>query len=82
MNEIGHAITHPDQIEYYSMYSTLKALELEMKGIRMTRNYSAYVAIKKRYGLKGNRQKIYDLFTAICDEKRKELQLAGLYRSD
>ena len=57
----------PYQIELYRMHVLHKMLKLEMLGIKMSksRQPTAYSAIKKEYGLKGSRQKVYDAFEEI-----------------
>lgn len=50
---------------------TLKcALELELIGMNRGSRQSAYAIIKARYGLKGNRRRVYDQFKALIEEQR------------
>ena len=60
-------IDSPQQIELYQMLVLRKALQLEMKNIRMSRGRTAYSSIKKEYNLKGSRQKVLDAFTEIIN---------------
>ena len=57
----------PQKIELYRMHVLHKMLKLEMLGVKMSksRQPSAYSVIKKEYGLKGSRQKVYDAFEEI-----------------
>ena len=47
-----------------------KALKLELLGMK-GRGRSAYSVIKSEYGLKGNKQSVYDQFKAIRLEVTK-----------
>ena len=60
-------IDSPQQIELYQMLVLRKALQLEMKNIRMSRGRTAYSSIKKEYNLKGSRQKVLDTFNEIIE---------------
>ena len=66
----------PQKIDLYRMHVLHKMLKLEMLGIKMSksRQPSAYSVIKKEYGLKGSRQKVYDAFEEI---KNKIKQYRG-----
>ena len=60
----------PEKIELYRMHVLHKMLKLEMLGVKMSksRQPSAYSVIKKEYGLKGSRQKVYDAFEEIINK--------------
>ena len=62
-------INTPEKIDMYRMHVLHKMLKLEMLGVKMSksRQPSAYSVIKKEYGLKGSRQKVYDAFTEIIN---------------
>ena len=62
----GEAVTveGPDAIERFHHLQLKYALKLEMKGLRHSQG-SVYAYVKRRFGLKGNRQKVYDTF---CDK--------------
>ena len=51
-------------IDLFRMSVLEKALKLELLGMK-GRGRSAYSVIKSEYGLKGNRQSVYDQFKAI-----------------
>ena len=57
------AITGTD-IDLFRMSVLEKALRLELLGMK-GRGRSAYSDIKSEFGLKGNRQSVYDQFKAI-----------------
>lgn len=57
-------------IEYFAMVQALSGLKLEMKGIRIARGVSCYALIKKRYGLKGSREKVLTQFQAMVDGRQ------------
>ena len=60
----------PQKIELYRMHVLHKMLKLEMLGVKMSksRQPTAYSAIKKEYGLKGSRQKVYDTFEELINK--------------
>jgi len=53
-----------DNIDLFRMSILEKALKLELLGMK-GRGRSAYSVIKSEYGLKGNRQSVYDQFREI-----------------
>lgn len=53
-------------VRYYVARLQLKALELELKGIKLGRR-SAYAGIKRLYGLRGNKQRVYDSFKELIE---------------
>tara|TARA_B100000131_G_scaffold297088_1_gene315519 strand:- start:33 stop:239 length:207 start_codon:yes stop_codon:yes gene_type:complete len=60
-------ITGKENIKKVRMMVLRSALQLEINGFRMTRGKTAYSIIKKEYGLKGSRQKVYDQFTKLIE---------------
>jgi hypothetical protein len=60
-------IDTPSKINGFHMLQLKYALKLELKGLRFSRG-SAYAYIKKHYGLKGNKQKVYDQFVKMVEE--------------
>ena len=62
----------PQKIELYRMHVLHKMLKLEMLGIKMNKGGqpTAYSAIKKRYNLKGSRQKVYDIFKEVIEQHK------------
>lgn len=47
-------------------YLTLrKGLQLELKGMKMSRGKSCYAIIKKEFGLKGNKQNVLNQYTEL-----------------
>ena len=57
-----------DNIDLFRMSVLEKALKLELLGMK-GRGRSAYSVIKSEYGLKGNRQSVYDQFVAYRNAK-------------
>ena len=53
-----------ENIDLFRMSILEKALRLELLGMK-GRGRSAYSVIKSEFGLKGNRQSVYDQFKAI-----------------
>jgi hypothetical protein len=61
-------IDTPSGIEVFQLLRLKGALRLEMKGLKNSRG-SVYAYIKRTYGLRGNKQKVYDAFVKLCEEK-------------
>ena len=55
----------PEQIEMFRYKTLLRGLRLEMQGLQMSRGRSCYSIIKQEFGLKGNKQKVYDQFKQL-----------------
>ena len=62
------AITGNEHIDLFRMSVLEQALNLELLGMK-SRGRSAYSIIKSEYGLKGNRQTVYDQFRQLRLEK-------------
>jgi hypothetical protein len=58
-----------NQIEAMRLLTLRSALQLEIRGLHRSRPPSAYVILKRDYGLKGSREKVL----AQLDEIRKQL---------
>ena len=56
-----------DGIKRFQALTRLKALELELKGLKR-RGRSAYSIIKEVYGLKGTRQRVRDQLRGLIDD--------------
>ena len=61
-------IDTPSGIEVFQLLRLKADLKLEMLGIKHSRG-SVYAYIKRMYGLKGNKQKVYEQFVKLCEEK-------------
>lgn len=55
----------PEAITAYRQRVLLKGLEAELRGMQLSRGRSCYSVIKEEYGLKGNKQKVYDQFKQL-----------------
>ena len=62
-------IDTPEGIAHYRRYTLLQALKLENIGMHR-RGRSAYVIIKKEFGLTGNRKSVYEQFKIYVEEHR------------
>ncbi len=61
-------ITGEKNIDRFRMKTLLSGLRLEMNtGMKLTRGRTCYSIIKSEYGLKGNREKVYNEFKKILD---------------
>ncbi len=67
----GATVLTGDSIDFYVLASLKGAVGLELKGMRMSRGRSACAVAKERYGLKGNKQKVYDQLCTMVEEQRK-----------
>ena len=56
-----------ENIDAYRLAVLEKALKLELIGLK-GRGRSAYSVIKSEFGLKGNKQKVYDQFVKLRQE--------------
>ena len=65
-------IADPKKIELYNMIAQKQALRLETLGMRHSRG-SVYASIKKHYGLKGNKQRVYTQFCELVESKKGQL---------
>ena len=66
-------VLNSDQIEMFQLLRLRSALKLELLGMKHSQG-SVYAYIKKVYGLKGNKQKVYDQFDAAIEELKQEIQ--------
>ena len=60
-------IDKPEDIDLYSIMTKRSALVLEMRGMKR-RGRSAYSLIKEEFGLKGNKQKVFEQLTEIIED--------------
>ena len=67
----GGTIITGESIEYYRICVLKTAVELELKGIRV-KSWSVTAQAKREFGIKGNRQKIYDWLCAKVEELRPQ----------
>ena len=61
-------IDTPEGIEAYRLLAIKGALKLETLGMKHSRG-SVYAMVKRDYGFKGNKQKVYDQYVAMLIEK-------------
>ena len=59
-----------ENIDLFRMSILEKALKLELLGMK-GRGRSAYSVIKSEFGLKGNRQSVYDQFKVYVSSRRE-----------
>ena len=59
-----------DNIDLFRMSVLEKALRLELLGMK-GRGRSAYSVIKSEFGLKGNRQSVYEQFKVYVSSRRE-----------
>jgi hypothetical protein len=61
----GATIITGEHVQLYALLALKSALNLEIKGLRMSRGISAYATAKTRYGFKGNKQKVLAQLEAL-----------------
>ena len=57
----------PTQIEAFRFKTLLRALKLELVGMKMSRGRSCHSIVKDEFGLKGSKQKVYDQFKQLIE---------------
>jgi len=65
-------IDKPEQIELYRMLVLRKALELEIKGIYMLKEKTAYTTIKKEYNIRGSRERVLEFISDIINAAQQK----------
>jgi len=67
----------PEQIHDFRHRTLLIGLETEIKfpGHQLTRGRTCYARIKSEFGLKGNKQKVYDQFKQMIEENNPWLTI-------
>jgi len=73
MNDTLLVADTPESVDMFRMIALCGALKLELLGMK-SRGPSAYAIIKREYGLRGNKQSVFDQFKAIKDRAKKERQ--------
>jgi hypothetical protein len=58
----------PAAIEAFMLLRLKGALKLEIAGMKC-RGHSAYAMIKQKFGLKGNKEKVYEQYVALLKQK-------------
>ena len=60
-------ISGKENVLYWRERVLLAGLKLEMKGMKRSRGQSCYAIVKKEYGFKGNKAKVYAQFKELLD---------------
>lgn len=72
--EGGFVVTE-DSIQLFRQRTLLRALMLEVKGMKISRGASAYSIIKKEYDLKGSKQKVLEQFQQLISERAESISV-------
>jgi hypothetical protein len=72
-------ILEGNDIKIYGLVVLRQQLKSEIRGLKF--RFSAYAFIKKKYGMKGNRQKVYDQFSDFVEKAIYENEGGKLSRS-
>ena len=67
----GGTVITGEHTKWFQMRAQLGALKLETMGMRHSSGRSVYAHIKRTYGLRGSRGKVYEQFEVLCDRARK-----------
>jgi len=68
-------ITDRTSIDNFRILTLVKGLKLELLGMKRSRGKSCYQLLKEEFGLKGSKQKVYDIMTEIIEDWKKENNL-------
>lgn len=68
-------ITNRTSIDNFRILTLVKGLKLELLGMKRSRGKSCYQLLKEEFGLKGSKQKVYDIMTEIIEDWKKENNL-------
>ena len=60
-------------VEVFSLISIKSRFGLELKGLK-GRGQTMFSLVKERYGLKGNRQSVYEQFCQYVEQQKQLLQ--------
>ena len=67
-----------NSVNLYRMLTLQQGLAMEMKGMRLTRKApTCYSIIKKEYGLKGSRQRVFDQFSELVRQAQEGLKVTS-----
>jgi hypothetical protein len=69
----GGFVVTGDSIQEFRRRTLLRALILEIKGMKISRGASAYSIIKKEYDLKGSKQKVLEQFERLISEQAEQI---------
>jgi uncharacterized protein (DUF2141 family) len=61
-------VSGPDAMRFYRLVALKGALHLEMLGMRHSRG-SVYAQVKREFGFKGSRAKVYDQLCILINEE-------------
>jgi len=64
----GGTVITGEHTRLFSLITLKQAIVLEGKGVKLSRGFSAMAIAKKRYGLKGGREKIIAQVQAMIDQ--------------
>ncbi|MGW8178137.1 MAG: hypothetical protein ACWGQW_05080 [bacterium] len=65
----GGTIITGDDIGKVRLLTLRRALSLELKGLRMSRNRSAFGIVRQEFSLTGTRKEIFKKFNALVTEQ-------------
>jgi len=71
----GGFVVTEDSIQLFRQRTLLRALMLEVKGMKISRGASAYSIIKKEYDLKGSKQKVLEQFQQLISERAESISV-------
>jgi hypothetical protein len=72
VNDGGIAITGEESIALYRLMTLRRGIQMEAKGMKLSRGRSCLSIVKKEFGWKGNRDKILSLLEEEIESKSQE----------
>ena len=67
-----------NSVNLYRMMTLQQGLAMEMKGMRLTRKApTCYSIIKREYGLKGNRKRVFDQFSELVRQAEEGVRVTS-----
>jgi uncharacterized protein (DUF2342 family) len=68
----GATILTGEAIDFYRIATLRGAVGLELKGIKMTRGPVVWKRVAREFGIKGNKQAVYDWLCAKVEELKAQ----------
>ena len=68
----GATVITGEHINTYRLLTLRMGLKAEMRGMRLTRGRSCFAIVKEEFGLKGNKQKVFEQFEALLEKLKSQ----------
>jgi len=70
MENVASVLDTPAQIRLYHLSAQRAALKLELAGLKHSSGKSMYAHLKRVYGWRGSRQRVYNLFCEYIEKEK------------